>query len=336
VSHDAIARPSASQPIAVDAHGGDHAPDAVIAGAAAAVRDGIPVILVGDEGALRPRLPSRVHLPIRHASEQVGDDESASHAARRKRDSSMRRAAELVRDGAAAAAVSCGNTGAMLATAVITLGLLEGVDRPAIATAVPRKDGGRLVLLDSGANVDCRPELLACFASLGSAYAEALGTARPRVGVLANGTERSKGNAQARAALELIEAGSVDCVGFVEPTGALEGQCDVLVCDGFVGNVLVKGLEGAVDVGFTLFRQELLRYPSARLGAWLVQRAIRRVWRRVAWDEYGGGLLLGARGVVVIGHGRSNPGAVRAAIGLAARAASGSLVPTVERRLAER
>jgi glycerol-3-phosphate acyltransferase PlsX len=216
---------------------------------------------------------------------------------------------------------------------VLTVGALDGVERPAIATVLPRSDGGRLVLLDAGANVDCRPEMLVCFAELGSAYAEVIGIPSPRVGLLANGEEDNKGNMQVRATLPLLRQSGLNVVGNVEPSDAMGGACDVLVTDGFVGNVLLKAAEGAVGTVVQLLREEILRRPTGRLGAWLLRGAFDRFRARVAWDAHGGAVLVGLDGVVVVGHGKANAPAVAAAARLAHAAAAAGLVGAVQRRL---
>lgn len=313
--------------------GGDHAPEPIVAGAIRAFRRGVPVVLVGDEARVRPLVPRRLEIPIVHAPHVVGMGDAPS-SVRRRDDTSVRRALQLVRDGRACAAVSCGSTGATLVAAVLDLGVLDGVDRPAIATVLPRRDGGRLILLDAGANVDCRPELLACFAQLGAVYAECSGVVRPRVGLLANGEEEGKGNMQVRATLPLLRSLDLDVVGNVEPLAAMEGACDVLVCDGFVGNILLKAAEGAVGTVVALLRTEIRRYPSGWLGAFLLRGAFRRFRARVAWDAHGGALLLGTRGVVVVGHGRANADAVCAAVDMARRNSASGLVERMATRLA--
>lgn len=271
---------------------------------------------------------------MEHAPDVVGMGDSAVASVRRSEDSSVRVALRMVRDGRASSVVSCGNTGAVLVAAVFDLGVLDGVERPAIATVLPRGDGGRLVLLDAGANVDCRPEQLVCFAHLGVAYAEVLGMARPRVGLLANGEEEGKGNLQARATLPLLRQSGLHVVGNIEPTAAMEGACDVLVTDGFVGNILLKAAEGAVTTVVQMLREEIRRRPSGWIGAWLLKGAFRRFRDRVAWDAHGGAVLLGTRGTVVVGHGRANAEAVRQAIRLAHHASGQGLVEAVSRRLA--
>lgn len=321
-------------PIAVDAMGGDFAPTEIVSGAVAAARDGLPVVLVGDEAQISRLLPRRGAPPIIHAPHVVAMGEGAVASVRRSEDSSLRVAIRQVRDGAASAVVSCGNTGAVLVAAMFDLGVLDGVERPAIATVLPRSDGGRLILLDAGANVDCKPEQLVRFAYLGAAYGEVLGMKHPRVGLLSNGEEEGKGNAVVRAALPLLKETRLRVVGNVEPQAAMAGGCDVLVTDGFVGNVLLKAAEGAVGTVVQLLGAEIRRRPSGLLGAWLLKGAMRRFRDRVAWDAHGGAVLLGARGTVVVGHGRANALAVKHAIGLAHRAASQPLVDAVERQLA--
>jgi len=322
-------------PVAVDAMGGDHAPDAIVAGALAAVRDGIDVLLVGDREILQPLVPGKRGPTIVHAPDVVGMDENAAGAVRRKPDASVRRAMRLVKDGEACAALSFGNTGATFIAACLDLGVFESVERPGIATVLPRSDGGRLVMLDAGANVDCRPEQLVCFARLGAVYAGVLGVERPRIGLLSNGEEESKGNMQVRATLPLLRSLPLDIVGHVEPHHAMAGACDVLVCDGFVGNILLKAAEGAVSTVVQLLREEISRRPSGLLGAWLLKGAFRRFRDRVQWDAQGGALLLGTQGVVVIGHGAAGSDAVEAGIRLAARTARDDLLGALRRGMVE-
>jgi glycerol-3-phosphate acyltransferase PlsX len=316
--------------------GGDHAPDAIVTGAIAAARSGIPVVLVGQERVVRPLIHNVPNLGLIHAPQQIGMEDKPVEAIRRKSGASMRRVLELVKDNVACAAVSCGNSGAFVVGSILELRPIAGLERPAIATVLPRSDGGRLVLLDSGANVDCRPELLSGFAALGVALAEVLGVERPRVGVLSNGSEDTKGNAQVQAALALIRATPLNVVGPMEPQVALAGGCDVLVCDGFMGNVLIKSAEGAVETVLSLMRDEIRRSPSARVGTLLLSGALKRFRQKVAWDAHGGGLLLGVNGVVVVGHGRANPAAVEASIRLAWMVSRERLVSRVQERFQKR
>jgi glycerol-3-phosphate acyltransferase PlsX len=312
--------------------GGDDAPAAIVQGALLAAAEGIPVVLVGDRDALTPLVPRRGGPPIVHAPDAFGMADNAT-AVRHAEDSSLLVALRLMRDGQASSVVSCGNTGALLVGAVLTVGALDGVERPAIATVLPRSDGGRLVLLDAGANVDCRPEMLVCFAELGVAYAEVIGIPSPRVGLLSNGEEENKGNVQVRTTLPLLRASGLNVVGNIEPSEAMSGACDVLVTDGFVGNVLLKAAEGAVGTVVQLLREEILRRPTGRLGAWLLRGAFDRFRARVAWDAHGGAVLVGLDGVVVVGHGKANAPAVAAAVRLSHNAASAGLVDAVQRRL---
>ena len=326
---------SRAHPIALDAFGGDHAPEAVLEGALIATRQGIPVVLVGDAARLRGRAPPGVEVV--HAPGVVGMDEAASTPIRRKPDASIRRIFELVREDRASAAVTCGHSGAAMASALHVLGPLRGIDRPPLATVVPRRDGGKLVLLDLGANVDCKPQHLAQFAVLGDAYARAvLGLETPRVGLLANGEEPGKGNTQVRAAWPEIEALDLRFVGNVEPLGALRGECDVLVCDGFVGNVMLKTVEGTVEVVARILREEILRRPSARFGAWLLGGAWRRFRQRTTYDSVGGALLLGVDGIAVVGHGRADARAVASAVRFAHNCVEAGLLPALHKHVTQR
>jgi phosphate acyltransferase len=313
--------------------GGDAAPRVVVEAALQAHRQGLPVVLVGREAELSTLLPRGSGVRVVHAPDVVSNEEKAASGVRRKPGASVRVTMAEVASGRASAAVSCGNTGAAVVSAFIEVGMLDGVERPAVATVLPRADGGRLVLLDAGANVDCKPALLAHFAQLGVAYASALGVDDPRVGLLCNGTEETKGNALVREALPLIQALPVRSVGYVEPPAAMAGGCDVLVCDGFVGNILLKAAEGAVATAVRLLREEIGRRPGGLLGAWLLRGALNRFRRRVAWDAHGGGLLLGTRAPIVIGHGRANAGAVLAAIQMADGAVRADTVGAVQRAL---
>lgn len=312
--------------IAVDAMGGDHAPDAIVEGAIQAARQGIRSLVVGPEERLRPMVADQPLVEVVHAPDVIGMGDDAVAAARGNGSTSVHVTLRLVRDGKAAAAVSCGNTGALVVAAHFDLGLLPGVERSPIATVLPRANGGKLILLDAGATVDCRPETLVTYARLGASYAEAIGMDNPRVGLLANGEEDTKGNAQTRATLPLLRQTDLNVVGNVEPSAAMDGACEVLVTDGFVGNVILKAVEGAASVVTGRLRKEIHRRWSARFGAWMLGGAMRRFRQRVDWDAHGGAVLLGTQGVVVVGHGRANASAVRSSIHLAHRTArSGSM-----------
>jgi glycerol-3-phosphate acyltransferase PlsX len=314
--------------VAVDAMGGDDAPAAVVEGAWLAHEEGVPVVLVGDEVALRQHLAGR-DLPVVHAPDVLAMDASAAEV-KRTEQASIRRAMGLVREGRAGSVVSCGGSGATLVAAVIDLGLLEGVERPAIAVALPRADGGTLYLLDAGASVDCRADHLASFAWLGSAWARAMGVADPGVGLLSNGTEVHKGNRLVREAHALLSALPMRYLGQVEPHVALMRDVDVLVADGFAGNVLLKTAEGVIVLLRELFRGEFANTPERLAGLSDVTTALRQ---RLDWRLRGGGLLVGTTAPVVIAHGRADASAVRAAVRLAHYACTGGLVDDVRQRL---
>jgi glycerol-3-phosphate acyltransferase PlsX len=288
-----------------------------VEGALAAHREGVPVVLVGDPAILSPMLPAGCGLAVVPASQAVGMDEAPASAIRRKPDASIRVAIDQVKSGLACAAVSFGNTGAAVAAATLDLGRMPGVKRPAVTTCMPRLDGGQLVVLDLGAGVDAKPEHLLQFAEMGAAYAACMMEIEgpPRVGLLSNGEEESKGNALVRAAnVTLAEAPDVNFVGNVEPIAAFRGACDVLVCDGFVGNVMLKSLEAAVEVVGHVLKEEVTRHPTAMLGAWLLQGVRKRLAKRTEHAAIGGALLLGVDGLVVVGHGRAGPRAVKSAL----------------------
>lgn len=309
--------------IAVDAMGGDVGPPVTVEGAVAAARDdGVEVVLVGDKAAIERELarqrPEGLPITVRHASQVIEMHEPPTQALRRKRDSSMRVAAELVRDGEAAAFVSAGNTGAAMAIAMFTLGVLPGVDRPAIAVLLPNLKA-RTILLDVGANMDPKPRHLVQYALMGHVYAQdILGIASPRVGLLSVGEEEGKGNELVREVFKALETMPLNFIGNVEGRDIYNGNADVVVTDGFTGNVALKISEGLADMLVHLIREELIRTPMAKLGALLVRPAFRRFWKRVDYNELGGAPLLGINGACIISHGASPPRAVKNAIRVAA------------------
>jgi glycerol-3-phosphate acyltransferase PlsX len=309
--------------IAVDAMGGDAGPSVTVEGAIAAAREyGHEIVLVGDRAKVERELgrhrPGSLPLSVRHASQVVEMGEQPSHALRRKRDSSLRVAASLVRDGEAAAFVSAGNTGAAMAIAMFTLGVLPGVDRPAIAVVLPSKHG-RTVLLDVGANVEPKPWHLAQYAVMGHVYSrDILGVPKPRVGLLSVGEEEGKGNEFVREVFKRLEDSPINFVGNVEGRDVYNGNADVVVTDGFTGNVCLKVSESLADMLVHLLREEITRSPATKLGALLVRPAFRRFWKRVDYAETGGAPLLGINGACIICHGASPPRAVKNAIRVAA------------------
>ena len=309
--------------IAVDAMGGDHGPAVVVEGAVAAVREfGASVILVGDQAAIESEIArlraDALGLEVRHASQVVGMAESPSQALRRKRDSSLRVAAELVRDGKAAAFISAGNTGAAMAISMFVIGVLRGVDRPAIAAVLPNLQRFT-VLLDVGANVDPKPWHLFQFAVMGHVYArDILGVEAPRVGLLSVGEEEGKGTELTREAYEQLKESSLNFVGNVEGRDIYNGQCDVVVTDGFTGNVALKISESLAETLGSMIREELTRDWRSRLGAALALPAFKRFRRRVDYTEMGGAPLLGIDGAAIICHGSSPVKAIKNAVRVAA------------------
>jgi glycerol-3-phosphate acyltransferase PlsX len=313
-------------PVALDAMGGDHAPVAVVQGAIDAARKGQAIILVGPEERVRAELDRQraswnLPVQVRHAPESVGMEEHPGQAMRRKKLNSIRVALELVRDGEASAAVSAGNSGAMMVGAMMVLGCSGEVQRPAILSVLPAAKG-RPVMLDAGANVDCKPLHLVQFALMGEVYSRrVLGVAKPRVAILANGEEESKGTALTRAAAAALSRSGLRFQGYCEGRDLLAGEVDVVVTDGFTGNVALKTMEGTAQALAGMMREALRRTLPARLGGALVKDAIDEIRRRVDWREIGGAPLLGVDGVAVIAHGASDRRAVANAV---ARAADGA------------
>lgn len=325
--------------IALDAMGGDHAPKSEIEGAIRAARSlNVRVILVGREDLIREELrahdASGLPIEVHHASEVITMEDSAAKAMRAKRDSSVRVASRLVREGIAQGMVSAGNTGAVMATAKLVQGMVRGVDRPALATAFPTLKGSPAVLVDVGANVDCSPQMLAQFAVMGEVYSRVIfSTERPRVGLLSIGEEEHKGNELTKQAFPLLKSLPINFIGNVEGRDVYTGYADVLVCDGFVGNVALKVSEGIVDVIKQMLRQSLEATISRQIGAVLARNGFADLKKRMDYSEYGGAPLLGVKGVTIICHGRSNANAIKNAIRVAAEFADGRINERIESEL---
>jgi len=326
---------SRSLRIAVDAMGGDAAPDCIVDGAVAAARDlAIPVLLVGPSDRLRAHLArasdaADLDIEIADAPEAVTMGEPAMAALRKLRPTSIRVAVDAVRAGRAAALFSAGHTGATVMAAFTGFGMLDGIDRPALAATIPTQQGAA-VLLDVGATVECRPLHLLQFAILGSAYAvTALGVERPRIGLLSIGEEAVKGNDLTREAYRLLESSGLPFTGNLEARDVYTGRADVIVCDGFTGNVALKISEGLVEAVEALLAAELTGSAAARVGARLARGAFRRFRHRVDYSEYGGAPLLGVAGVCLVGHGRSSAKAVKNGVALAARLAADDFLARV-------
>lgn len=313
------------KPIALDAMGGDFAPKVTCAGAVEAYRRwNIPVTLVGQQEPLMQEFASLGGLPagitITHAPEVIGMAEHAAHAFRRTRESSMHVACELVKRGEAIAAVSAGNSGAFFAVAMFGFGRLPGVDRPALATIYPTEHHPVLVL-DVGANTEVRPVHLVQFAVLGSIYTERiLGIASPKVGLLSNGEEEEKGTAVVQQANRLLRETDLTFIGNVEGKDVPKGIADVVVSDGFTGNVLIKTSEGVAEVLYGLIRQELMSSLRNKLFALGLHSAFSQIRKKMDYAEYGGAPLLGLREVAIIAHGRSNAWAIANALRVAHQA----------------
>ena len=332
--------------IAVDAMGGDHAPGMIVDGVVDAVRElSVRVALVGPEDTVRAELrrhqaESDERIALVPASEVIGMAEHPAHAVRQKTDSSIVVGMREVKEGRAAAFVSAGNTGAMLAAGLFHLGRIPGVERPAIATVFPTQSSFTLIV-DVGANADCKPEYLAQFGLMGAAYAEqVLQVSEPRIGLLSIGEEEEKGSQVVQRAHALLREQSPGFVGNVEGKDIPAGVVDVVVCDGFVGNVLIKFAEGVASTIGGIIREEVTSSPWSKILALGLRPAFRRAYGRLDYAEFGGAPLLGVQGVVIIAHGRSNARAIRSAIRVAHRAAEGRLVERIaeglrgERRVA--
>lgn len=317
---------SAEITIALDAMGGDHGADTVIPAALNTLkhRDDVSLILVGDRVQLEARLAQAGHaqdnprLRIHHASEVVGMDEAPSRALRLKKDSSMRVAIDLVKQGQAQACVSAGNTGALMATARYVLKTLQGIDRPAISTAIPSIEGYTQVL-DLGANVDCTAEHLFQFAVMGSVLASAVhGLDKPRIGLLNIGEEEIKGNDQVKEAARLLAGSSLNYIGFVEGDDVYKGGVDVVVCDGFVGNVALKTSEGVAKMISHFMREAFSRNPLTKLAGLIAMPVLKAFRSRIDPRRYNGASLLGLRGIVIKSHGGADALAFENAINVAA------------------
>lgn len=317
--------------VAVDAMGGDNAPHAVVAGAVQAARElGVGIILVGIEQAIQTELKKHLlakslSIEIRNATQVVDMLDSPATVYRRKKDSSIRVANELVKNNEAVAVISAGHTGAAMATSLFVLGPIEGIERPAITTLMPTVKGTSIVL-DMGANVDCKPIHLLQFAVMGHIFAKyALKNPNPRVGLLSIGEEETKGNELTKEAFKLLTETSLNFIGNVEGRDVITGKADVIVCDGFVGNVVLKAAEAVAEGVGIMIRENIGDNLIRKLGYFLMKPAFRALKRRIDYAEYGGAPLLGINGISIIGHGRSSARAIRNAIGVAAEFAKGEV-----------
>ena len=322
--------------IAVDVMGGDHGCGVVIEGARLALENNKKIsalYLVGDQAAIHAALPERGfrdhRMKVVHASEVITMEDKPVNALRKKRDSSIVRAAELVHDGKADALISLGNTGGIFASATFKVGRVTGVDRGCIATVIPRQ-GNEFVLLDAGANVECKPLHLAQFAVMGSVYSrEVLGRVRPRVGVLSIGTEDSKGNELTLEAFRLCKQLDLNFIGNVEGHDLFKDHVDVVVCDGFVGNIVLKTCESLALAMFSMLKRELTKNTKRQIGAYLAKEAFRTIRRRMDPEVYGGAPLLGFKGAVFKAHASAREKAVASAVRVAIEAVQHQVNKTI-------
>ncbi|MEH1950770.1 MAG: phosphate acyltransferase PlsX [Nostoc sp.] len=323
--------------IAIDAMGGDHAPGEIVAGALRAREElGVDILLVGDPQQIEAALPSKTSLgqvEIVTAEEAIAMDEEPLNAVRRKRKASINVAMDLVKQEKADAVFSAGHSGAAMASALLRLGRLPGIDRPAIGTVFPTIIAGKPVLvLDVGANVDCRPKFLEQFGVMGSAYSKyVLGTPEPKVGLLNIGEEDSKGNDAAVRAHQLLRENSqINFIGNAEGRDVLSGSFDVIVCDGFVGNVLLKFAEAVGEVILQILREELPQGLHGQIGSALLKPNLKRIKQRMDHAEHGGALLLGVAGVCFIGHGSSQAPSIFNAIRMAKEAVDNQVIQRIQ------
>ncbi|CAG7603485.1 Phosphate acyltransferase [Paenibacillus solanacearum] len=317
--------------IAIDAMGGDHAPYAVVEGAIAAAEEwpDTKIILVGDTAVIEPLLQGKKlsNIELRHASEVIEPDDEPVKAVRRKKDASMVVAGRMVKEQEADAMISAGNTGALMTIGTLVVGRIKGIERAALAQMFPTIDGAGVLVLDLGANVDASPEQLVQYAVLGSLYRSKFhGLTKPSVGLLNIGTEAMKGNELTKAAFPLLEQAPIHFVGNVESRDVLRKPCDVIVCDGFAGNIMLKSVEGAASVIMSELKKEFMRNFLTKLAAAIVKKGMLQMRKKMDYTEHGAAPLLGVSGLVLKGHGSSNSYAFKNAVRQARIAIQNDLV----------
>ncbi|TDL35074.1 phosphate acyltransferase PlsX [Jeotgalibacillus sp. S-D1] len=303
--------------IAVDAMGGDHAPKEIVLGAIKAVNDipSLTVKLFGDEQKIRPYLTNDRNIEVIHTENAILSTDEPVRAVRRKKDASMVLMAQSVKDGESQACVSAGNTGALMAAGLFVVGRIKGIERPALAPTLPTIDGKGFVMMDLGANADAKPEHLVQYALMGSIYAEKVrGITRPTVGLLNIGTEEGKGNELTKAAFTLLKESDVNFIGNVESRDLLNGAADVVVTDGFTGNMVLKTLEGTAQALFGMLKDTFTSSVKAKIAAGLIQNDLKAVKNKMDYTEYGGAALFGLEAPVIKAHGSSNENAIFNAI----------------------
>ncbi|CAM3354156.1 phosphate acyltransferase PlsX [Marinicrinis lubricantis] len=320
--------------IAIDAMGGDLAPKEIVAGvlAAASQYSDAELILVGHEAQIRSCLSSELPVNVRivHAEDRILADDEPVRAVRRKKDASMVVAARLVKEGQAEAMISAGNTGALMAAGLLIIGRIPGIERPALAPMLPTMDGAGVLALDLGANMDAAPEHLLQYAVMGSIYRSKVdGMEKPRVGLLNVGTEAMKGNEVSKAAYALIEQAPIHFVGNVEARDVFARNCDVLVCDGFVGNVMLKTMEGTASTIFGALKQEFTRTTFTKLAAAVLKPGLSRFKKKLDYTEHGAAPLLGINGLCLKSHGSSDANAIKNGVRQAIHALKNNLVGSI-------
>ena len=313
--------------IAVDAMGGDHAPAEIVKGAASAADEyGLDISLVGIPSIVQPLLDSRPRLKLVPCTQAIGMDEHPAQAVRNKPDSSIAVCARMTKEGRADGWMSAGNSGAIMAAALLIQGRIKGIERPALGSIVPTQNGFAY-FLDVGANVDSKPDYMVQFAAMGAVYArEMLGRAQPRVALLSNGEEEGKGDERVRETTRRLKGFLPGFIGNVEPKDIYSARADVVVADGFVGNVAIKMAEATAEFLFRSLRDEIPKTLQGKIGGLLIRPGVRQIRSRIDWREFGGAPLLGIDGVAVVAHGRSDARAVKNAIRVARDAVQNRLV----------
>lgn len=326
--------------IAIDAMGGDHAPDEIVKGAweAAEQWNDVEIVLVGDTAVIERLLPSSSHrIRLHHADEVILNDDEPVRAVRRKKNASMVIAGKLVQEGKADAMISAGNTGALMATGLLVIGRIEGVERPGLAPIIPTLDGRGVLAIDLGANMDASPQHIVQYAIMGSIYRQKVhGIERPRVGLLNVGTEAMKGNELTKTAYPLLEQAPIEFVGNVESRDIMDGACDVIVCDGFAGNIMLKAMEGTAVSIMTMLKQEFQRSFLNKLAGTIMRPGLQRFKRIVDYREHGGAPLLGIRGVCIKSHGSSDSNAIKNAVRQTRMALKNNLVHAIETEISRK
>ncbi|MGN4126237.1 phosphate acyltransferase PlsX [Lysinibacillus sphaericus] len=318
--------------LALDGMGGDNAPKSVVEGALLALNQipNLEIQLYGQQEKLEPFLKMHNRLTIVHCEEVVGGTDDPARAVRRKKDSSMARMMDAVEEGKADACLSAGNTGALMAGGLFKVGRIEGIARPALATTLPTLDGKGFLMLDLGANADARPEHLLQYAIMGDIYAKKVGgLQKPRIGLLNIGTEDKKGNDLTKAAFELLKEADLNFIGNVEARDLLEGVADVVVTDGFTGNMVLKSIEGTAGALFTMLKEAFMSSTKTKISAVLMKNNLRDLKNKMDYTEYGGAGLFGLQAPVIKAHGSSNGKAIFSAIRQANTMVEHTVIPTI-------